>query len=100
MGKIRDIWNGENRSFVRFAVVATALFLVLAGFVLPNSLYRWARSKAELHRQNRQIEMYRKEIGEMDKKLNKLSHDKDTLEQFAREQYGFAAPGDDVYLLK
>ena len=100
MGKIKDIWNGENRSFVRFAVISTAIFLVLAGFVLPNSIWRWARSGAELHRQNRQIEAYKREIAEMDRQIGKLSNDKDSLERFARENFGFAEPGDDVYILK
>ena len=78
----------------------TAAFLVLAGFILPNSLFRWASSGIELRRQRRQIESYQKEIDQMDKQIRKLSTNKDTLEQFARENYGFAAPGDDVYILK
>ena len=100
MGKIKDIWNGENRSFVRFAVIATGLFLILAGFVLPNSIYRWARSGAELRQQRKEIQRYQAEIDEMDRQISKLSTDKDSLERFARENFGFAAPGDDVYILK
>ena len=100
MGKIKDIWNGENRSFVRFAVVSTAAFLVRAGFLLPNSIWRWARSRAEISRQRRQIEMYKEDIARMDEQIDLLKLDKDSLERFAREKYGFAAPGDDVYLLK
>lgn len=100
MGKIKDIWNGEDRSFVRFAVVVTAIFLILAGFVLPNSLWRWARSGAELRRQNQQIEALKADIARMDEQIRKLSDDKDSLERFARENYGFAAPDEDVYVVK
>ncbi|MBQ4285201.1 MAG: septum formation initiator family protein [Bacteroidales bacterium] len=100
MGKIKDIWNGEDRSFVRFAVIVTAAFLILAGFILPNSLWRWAKSGAELRRQNQQIEALKADIARMDEQIRKLSDDRDSLERFARENYGFAAPDEDVYVLK
>ena len=29
-----------------------------------------------------------------------MKHDKDTLEKFAREQYNFAVPGEDVYIVE
>lgn len=100
MGRIKDIWNGEDRSFVRFAVIVTASFLILAGFILPNSLWRWAKSGAELRRQNQQIEALKADIARMDEQIRKLSDDRDSLERFARENYGFAAPDEDVYVLK
>ena len=36
----------------------------------------------------------------MDKRVNMLKTDRDTLEKFAREQFHFAAPGDDVYVIE
>jgi len=54
----------------------------------------------EIKRQERQIEQYKKEIEEMDKHVNMLKTDRDTLEKFAREQFNFAAPGDDVYIVE
>ena len=36
----------------------------------------------------------------MDKKINMLKNDKDTLEKFAREQFNFAVPGEDVYVIE
>ena len=35
----------------------------------------------------------------MDKQIRMLSTDRDTLEEFARERFRFAAPDDDVYIL-
>ena len=34
----------------------------------------------------------------MDRQIQMLSNDRDTLEEFARENFHFAAPGDDVYI--
>ncbi len=98
MGKLKDIWNGEHRSFVRYAVWSTAVFLVIVTFFGHSSLIRWARAGIELRRQQRQVEVYRQEIERMDAQIGRLSNDRDTLEKFARENFGFAAPGEDVYL--
>ena len=54
----------------------------------------------ELGRQQDQIEQYRREIEEMDARIDMLQHNRDTLEEFAREQFYFAAPGDDVYIIE
>ena len=69
MGKFRDIWdrdkdgrNAEKRSFIRYAIVATAIFLIMVGFINQNN--------------------------------------KDSLERYARENFGFAEPGDDVYVVE
>ena len=50
--------------------------------------------------QKDEIERYQKEIDEMDARINMLQHNRDTLEEFAREQFYFAAPGDDVYIIE
>lgn len=44
------------------------------------------------------MEQYQKEIREMDKQIKMLSTDRDTLEEFSRERFHFAAPGEDVYV--
>ncbi|MBR1927535.1 MAG: septum formation initiator family protein [Bacteroidales bacterium] len=107
MGKFKDIWNrdkdGRNagkRSFIRYSIVATAIFFILVGFVNQNNIVRWIRAGAEIRRQDKQIEKYSKEIKIMDSQIHGLTSDKDSLERFARENFGFAEPGDDVYLVE
>ena len=107
MGKFRDIWNRdkdgkdyEKRSFIRYSIIATAVFIVLVGFVNQNNIVRWIRSGAEIRRQDRLIEKYNREIGEMDAQIHGLKSDKDSLERYAREHFGFAEPGDDVYVVE
>ena len=107
MGKFRDIWdrdkdgrNAEKRSFIRYAIVATAIFLIMVGFINQNNIVRWVRAGAEIKRQDKLIEKYNKEILEMDSQIHGLTSDKDSLERYARENFGFAVPGDDVYVVE
>lgn len=107
MGKFRDIWNrdkdgknAERRSFIRYAILATGVFIIMVGFVNQNNIVRWAKSGSEIKRQNRQIEKYNKEIEQMDAQIKGLKSDKDSLERYARENFLFAEPGDDVYVVE
>lgn len=107
MGKFRDIWNrdldgknAERRSFVRYAICVTAIFLVMVGFVRQNNIVRWIRAGLEIHNQEKLIERYSAEIKDMDRQIHGLTHSKDSLERFARENFGFAESGDDVYIIE
>lgn len=97
--KFRDLLDGPYGGFVKYAIFATVATLIWVGFLGEDNLVRWARAGFELRRQNNQIEKYSREIESLDKQINMLSNDRDTLEEFARENFHFAAPGDDVYLL-
>ena len=43
---------------------------------------------------------YQLEIVEMDNRIRELSGSRDSLEKFAREEFHFAVPGEDVYLVE
>lgn len=107
MGKFRDIWNwkldgknAEKRSFVRYAICVTAFFILMVGFVNQNNIVRWIKAGFEIRNQERLIERYGAEIKDMDRQIHGLTSNKDSLEQFARENFGFAEPGDDVYIVE
>ena len=85
---------------MRYAVYATAVFVVLVGFVNQDNIVRWIKADVELKQQRRQIERYQQEIDEMDRKIQMISNDRDTLERFAREHFGFTKDGDDVYIIE
>lgn len=104
MGKKNNIWNREEdgnrkeqRSFIRYAIVATAI-MVLFLFVKKDNLVRWIQAGFTLRRQERQIELYQQQNEELDKTINMMSNNRDTLEKFARENFHFAEPGEDVYI--
>ena len=102
----KDIWNRdkdgykrEQRSFIRYAIVATVLFLLFL-FLKKDSIITWVQAGINLRRQQRQIELLERENTELDKRIRMMKDNRDTLETLAREQYLFAEPGDDVYLTK
>lgn len=105
MGKLWDIWkknnNGEiseEKSFFRYAIISSAVFVVLVGFVNHDNVIRWIRAGFEVRHQNKQIELYRQDIQEMEETIDGLKGNLDSLERFAREKFKFAEPGEDVYL--
>ena len=100
LGKIKDIFSGEHRYLAWFAVLATVLF-VATKFVGPgNTVIHWIEAKREIIRQERQMDEYRREIEAMNQNIDELMTNRDTLEKFAREQFGFAVPGEDVYIVE
>ena len=46
------------------------------------------------------MEYYREQIEIMDRDIEELQTNKDSLEKFARERFRFAAPGEDVYIIE
>ena len=104
MGKFKDIWDREKdgnkagqRSFLRFAIIITAVF-VLFLFVKKDNLVRWIQAGFTLGSQERRIEQLKQENEDLDRQIRTLSTSRDSLEKFAREEFGFAEPGDDVYV--
>ena len=87
----------EKKNFLRFVIIATAIFLVVL-LVKKDSVLRWVQTGFELRRQRKEIEYYQKQIRDLDSRIEGLSTNRDTLEAYAREQFFFAEPGDDVYL--
>ncbi len=83
-----------------FVALATAVFLFIWVVGPGNTVIHWAKAKMDINAQEKEIEQYRKDLEEMEKRINMLKTDKDTLEKFAREQYYFTAPGEDVYIIE
>ena len=100
MGKIKEIFRGKHRKFAWFIVITTGVFLVSWLVGSGNTIIFWAKSAMEIRTQQKQIEYYEKSNEEMVRRLEMLRTDKDTLEKFAREQFNFAVPGEDVYVIE
>ena len=100
MSKLSNIFKGEHKNFRVFVAFSTAVFVFIWIVGPGNTWIHWAKAGLEIKRQERQIKEYQLEIEKMDKTVNMLKTDRDTLEKFAREQFQFAAPGDDVYVIE
>ena len=99
MDRIKEIFHGPHRKFAWFVVVTTSVFVFLWIVGPGNTLVHWIKAGVEIRRQEKLIESYVEKNAELDRKVNMLKHDRDTLEKFAREQFNFAGPGEDVYIV-
>ena len=100
MGRFKDIFNGEHKRFAYFVTGTTALFVALWLVGPGTTVIHWVRAKIEISRQEKMIREYLEENEILQKRYDMLCNQRDTLEKFAREQFHFAAPGDDVYLFE
>ena len=84
------------RTFVVIVMAVTAVALLV---VPGSSLIQACRASLETRRDRAQIRDCRRRTEEIERKIRQLKSDPDTLEKFAREQFLFSAPGDDVYVI-
>jgi len=97
-GRIKQAWNGPHRGFYRYAAVATGVAALYILFISNDNIFRWLGARREISRQEAEIRHYTKENAKLDLRIQRLSTERDTLEEFARENFRFAEPGDDVFL--
>lgn len=86
-------------SFLRYAIVVTVLFLLFL-FLKKDSVITWVQARMSLRSQEKQIEWYKEDNARLDRKIESMSQNRDTLEQFAREEFYFSEEGDDVYIVE
>lgn len=86
-----------KKSFIRYAIIATVLcvaFLLLK----KDNLFRWIQTGFTLNAQKKQIEALTQDNAALDARIDDLTNNRDSLERFARETYGFCEGEEDVYL--
>lgn len=76
------------------------VFLVYICFIDTNNVGQMIRSRITLRSQRQQMEFYEREISKMDRKLEQLKSERDSLEKFAREEYFYLMDGEDVFILR
>ena len=81
-------------------LITTSIFLFTWIVGPGTTVIHWAKTRITIARQENLIKELKLENAELDKKINLLKHDRDTLEKFAREQFHCSAPGEDVYLIE
>jgi cell division protein FtsB len=104
MEEKKDRWAWLKRSdhnyLVPFVIVSTTLVALWLLFFAHNSVISWIGATVEERNQEKEMARLQREIEEMDREIQNLRNNPDTLETFARETYHFAAPGDDVYIVE
>lgn len=89
--------NAIKKSFWRYALIAAVLCLIFM-FVRRDNLIRWIQTGRTLNRQEQRIEALKQDNDRLDHEIEVLTTNRDSLEKFAREKYGFRASGEDVYI--
>jgi cell division protein FtsB len=99
-----DKWAWLKRSdhnyLLPFVIVVTVVVALWLLFFAHNSVLNWVKASVEEKNQKAEMARLEAEIQEMDREIDNLRNNKDSLESFARETYHFAAPGDDVYIVE
>ena len=83
----------------KYFIVGVA-FLVYICFIDTNNVGQMIRSRITLRSQRQQMEFYEREISKMDRKLEQLKSERDSLEKFAREEYNYLMDGEDVFIVR
>ena len=99
-----DKWAWLKRSdhnyLLPFVIVVTVVVALWLLFFAHNSVLNWVKASVEEKNQKAEMARLEAEIQEMDREIDNLRNNKDSLESFARETYHFAAHGDDVYIVE
>ena len=101
---IKNIWvtfrgSRSYRIIRNKYFIATTVFVLLVIFG-DNSLLDLYRVARRINEQEVQKAYYKELITSTEEMLNELSSNKDSLEKFAREQYFFKEPDEDVFILE
>ncbi|MFN3135333.1 MAG: FtsB family cell division protein [Candidatus Kryptonium sp.] len=87
--------NPINIIFVG-TLIALLLYLIFA----EKGLMKRARVEIELNRLKKKIEIMEKENASLKQKIHKLETNPEEIERIAREKYGMAKEGEEVYNIK
>lgn len=79
--------------------IVTVFFLVWILFIDTSNIFVWFSDMRTVASQERQKEYFREAIKLTDEKLKELESNKDSLEKFAREQYLFHEPDEEVFVI-
>lgn len=94
----------ERKPFWRIMLnkytLVSICFLVCIFFIDRNSVGVLIRTEKTIVQQEEHISALEGEISTLEQRINKLSSQKDTLEQFAREEYMFHEKDEDIFLSK
>ena len=98
--KIKGLYTGQHKGLAWW-ITGTTLLVFMSFLLGPgNTVWDWIGARRELVRQERQMQDLLQQIEDMDASIRDRESVRDSLEKFAREQYRFAAPGEDVYIIE
>lgn len=97
---IDKVFHGKLRGNKLFITVFSAVILLVALVGRGNNLVEFVKAKFQTMRAERLRQEYVIRTKETQDKIDALKNNPDTLEKFARERFGLAAPGDEVFVIE
>ena len=92
--------RSDHNYFIPYVIIVTTLVALWLLFFSHASALNWVRASVEVKNQEAEMARLEQEIDQMDAEIEDLTHNRDSIEAYARENYKFAAPGDDVYIVE
>ncbi len=87
-------------SFKTFVIIVVVIALISIVLLPGSNLIQYFIAKKQLRSDQKLLRELNQEVEQMDAQIKQLKSNPDTLEKYAREQFQFAAPGDDVYIIE
>ncbi len=102
LDNLKNIYqNSKVFRFIRNKYfLVTTFFVVWILFIDTNNLLVWWEDYKEVQEQEQQKEYYKEAIKWTDERLKELSSNRDSLEKFAREQYLFHNPDEEIFIVE
>ena len=97
---IGKIFHGRLCGNKLFIVGFSAVIVVFAVAGPGNNLVELVKAEFMTMKTKRLTREYQIRTAETQRKIDVLKNDPDTLEKIARERFGLASPGDDVYVIE
>jgi len=90
----------DHNSFLKFALIAFACFVLFMTFISRDNLIRWFKARSVLREQEQIQRDLEAENAAKQAEYDALTSSIDSLAAHAREYYQFCEPGEDVYLIE
>ena len=102
MDKNKWAWlrRSDHNYLLPFVIVVTTVVALWLLLFAHNSVLNWVKAGVEVQNQEKEKARLQSEIDAMDAEIQALTENRDSLEAFARENYHFSAPGEDVYIVE
>ena len=100
MNALKKIYALLSSYFSKLQLLAILAIGVYAFLLSESNIFARWQYDSEIRELNSQIEHYKEQSEEDQKKLEELEADKDQIEKFGRENYLMKKPNEDIYLVK
>jgi len=94
-----DFFNKQIRKVNKYYVITIVVFLIVTFFIGDNTYLDGIHYQSKINSLKKEIESLRQDNDEKLRQLNALQGDKESLEQFAREQFRMSKADEDLFLI-